>query len=153
MFGNEFAEEGSMTIMRLALGFLFAAAGSWLIGCHDDDDGLNDTGRPCQTTDDCYFGIDQDLIEGDVVCMDRVEDGYCTHYCDGDENCCSVAGECETDLPEVCAPFESTGESYCFISCEGVEDEGNFCQIYAHPEFLCRSTGGGSDNRKVCVPN
>jgi hypothetical protein len=28
----------------------------------------------------------------------------------------------------------------------------NFCQEEAHPAFACRSSGGGSSNRKVCVP-
>ena len=42
----------------------------------------------------------------------------------------------------------------CFISCENDDVEGDadaFCQGY-HPDFICRSTGGGSANRKVCVP-
>lgn len=41
-------------------------------------------------------------------------------------------------------------------SCEaadiGDHDESTFCQEEAHPAFGCRSTGGGSANRKVCVP-
>ena len=42
-----------------------------------------------------------------------------------DADCCAVEGECdeEHDLDYVCGPFESTGEKYCFISCEG-EDDG-----------------------------
>jgi len=59
----------------------------------------------------------------------------------------------------VCGPFESTGELYCFLSCEDEDFEGTnisdsdvYCQTYAGAAFHCRSTGGGSANRKVCVP-
>ena len=31
-------------------------------------------------------------------------------------------------------------------------DPTEFCQREAHPDFICRSSGGGSNNRKVCVP-
>jgi hypothetical protein len=51
----------------------------------------------------------------------------------------------------------------CFLSCEGADlaaaadggaelDEQEFCQHEASSEFICRSSGGGSENRKVCVP-
>jgi len=60
----------------------------------------------------------------------------------------------------VCAPFESTGLLECFLSCEdaavtasGLADSNAFCQSYANAAFICRSTGGGSKNRKVCVPD
>jgi hypothetical protein len=44
----------------------------------------------------------------------------------------------------------------CFVSCEpdqlnGV-DEQAYCHDKASPDFVCRSSGGGSDNRKICVP-
>ena len=140
--------------------FICLLAGSIVVaGCDDDDDdddedNLSDVGQPCNSEADCYPGILQTELSGDVVCMDRVEDGYCTHYCENDADCCALDGECddEWDLEYVCAPFESTGEYYCFISCEDAEDEENYCQTYAHPEFGCRSTGGGTDNRKVCMP-
>ena len=125
-------------------------------GCHDYDDGddLDEVGQPCETAEDCYLGIDHDELAGDVVCIDRVEDGYCSHYCQSDSDCCAVEGECneEWDLDYVCAPFEFIGEYYCFISCEGEEDGDEYCQTWAHPNFICRSTGGGVDNRLVCVP-
>jgi hypothetical protein len=44
----------------------------------------------------------------------------------------------------------------CFLSCEPTEvgdlDESEYCRVNAHSSFGCRSTGGGSENRKVCVP-
>jgi hypothetical protein len=47
---------------------------------------------------------------------------------------------------------------YCFLSCESVPDDAGvvdsdaFCKGYAHEVFGCRSSGGGSENRKVCMP-
>ncbi|MBI5482750.1 MAG: hypothetical protein HY906_28100 [Deltaproteobacteria bacterium] len=120
-----------------------------LAGCHDDHE---NTGHACTAVDQCYPGVDQASLLGAVVCMDRVVGGYCTHQCVVDTDCCAVAGECETGFPQACAPFESTGDRYCFLSCEGVADEATYCQDNADPAFGCRSTGGGSDNRKVCVP-
>jgi len=91
--------------------------------------------------------------------LDRVPNGYCTHHCAADADCCAVPGECHANVAEVCAPFESTGEMTCFLSCEdadlkafGFTDSTAFCQQYANAAFICRSTGGGSKNRKVCVP-
>jgi hypothetical protein len=47
----------------------------------------------------------------------------------------------------------------CFLSCEdadvqaaGDSDAEAFCQAHVSPDFICRSSGGGSENRKVCVP-
>ncbi|MCU0665416.1 MAG: hypothetical protein MUC50_24210 [Myxococcota bacterium] len=121
--------------------------------CDDDNEGIEQTGASCEVAEDCYPGVDTEALPSPPMCMDRVENGYCTHHCASDDDCCSVPGECEDDLPQVCAPFESTGEYYCFLSCEAVvSDQDEFCAQNAHPEFHCRSTGGGSDNRKVCVP-
>ena len=124
-------------------------------GCGDDsDDGSDEyAGQPCETAEECYPTVDTDEILGDLVCLDdRVEGGYCTHTCDADTDCCAVVGECTTDLPQVCAPLESAPDSYCFVTCEDVDDEENYCELYVHPDFHCRSTGGGSENRKVCLP-
>ncbi|MBW2277085.1 MAG: hypothetical protein JRF63_06305 [Deltaproteobacteria bacterium] len=144
---------------------LFAAGGTLLVaglallvlapipGCDDDDgDGLDTVGQPCESAAECYPNIDQEELSGDVVCMDEVEGGYCTHHCVTDADCCEVEGECDPayDLDYVCGPFQSTGEMYCFISCEGEDDA--YCQEWAHHDFICRSTGGGSENKKVCVP-
>jgi hypothetical protein len=44
----------------------------------------------------------------------------------------------------------------CFLSCEadviGNLDEATYCHDFAHVDFGCRSSGGGVQNRKVCVP-
>jgi len=99
--------------------------------------------------------------------MDRVPGGYCTHECQTDADCCAVPGECLTDLPQVCAPFESTGKMYCFLSCEDADirahetelftdgaplDANVFCEKRVGPSFSCRSTGGGAKNRMICSP-
>jgi len=95
-----------------------------------------------------------------VQCLDRVPNGYCTHLCATDADCCAVPGECRTGIKQVCAPFESTGLMMCFLSCEtadvaadaGTTDPTVFCQRFANAAFGCRSTGGGAKNRKVCLP-
>jgi hypothetical protein len=134
-------------------------------GKDEPGDGDGDTGSPdqvgkvCEAPADCYPGIDHAEIAGTVECLDRVRGGYCTHECTDDADCCAVEGECITDLPQVCSPFESTGMMMCFLSCEdedvnaaGAPDEQAFCQHEASPDFICRSSGGGNENRKVCVP-
>lgn len=133
----------------------------------DDGQGSDDSaqgspdqvGAVCEVADDCYPEADHDEISGAIVCNDRVRGGYCTHECDVDEDCCAAENECQTDLPQVCSPFESTGTQMCFLSCEGQDveaagasDEQAFCQHEASPDFICRSSGGGASNRKVCVP-
>jgi hypothetical protein len=69
-------------------------------------------------------------------------------------------------LKQVCAPFESTGAKYCFLSCEaadlrpaadagtdaGAIDPNAYCQREATAQFSCRSSGGGATNRKICLP-
>lgn len=119
-------------------------------------------GQSCAEPAECYPGIDAGALRGDVECLARVPGGYCTHLCETDADCCAVPGECKTGFKQVCAPFESTGKMMCFLSCErgdlhpaadGSElDDTQYCRAYASPEFGCRSTGGGSKNRKVCVP-
>jgi len=146
--------------------------------CGDDDavtsgsasgDGPDNTGQECTMPDACYPGVDQSELAGEVECLDRVDSGYCTHQCETDADCCAVAGVCDDNIAYVCGPFESTGLMLCFISCEeadidasgfgvgvggggGGDPADTYCQAKAHAEFICRSTGGGSDNRKVCVP-
>lgn len=140
------------------LAAIFALASA--CGSADDGQGPTNTGHSCQVATDCYPGIDPQTLEGAPVCMTRVPDGYCTHACTQDSDCCAVTGECPDALAQVCAPFESTGEMNCFLSCEaedvanaGYTDSTVFCQARANAAFICRSTGGGSNNRKVCVPN
>jgi len=155
---------------------LFAA-----VACGNDDDGAagpggsggsggsggEQTGQSCTSAAQCFPNIaDGSAVHGTVVCMDRVTNGYCTHECETDADCCAIPGECNTDLPQVCSPFESTGKKYCFLSCEesdirahetqlfadGGIDADRFCSVRANVDFGCRSTGGGSQNRKVCMP-
>jgi len=125
------------------------------LACGDEpDDADGSAGAACEVVDDCYADADHDEIQGDVMCLDRVPGGYCTHTCSTDADCCAAEGECD-GRPQVCAPFESTGIMMCFLSCEGVDEaESNpddYCHDYASPSFSCRSTGGGSENRKVCA--
>ena len=127
-----------------------------LAGCSGGSGGEH-TGQSCQVAADCYPGVNQSSL-GQVTCLANVAGGYCTHTCQTDSDCCAVAGECRTGLPQLCAPFESTGANYCFLSCEatvfdaGIADTTAYCQQYASSSFTCRSTGGGSANRKVCMP-
>jgi hypothetical protein len=112
---------------------------------------------------DCFAGVEHADLSGEVQCLDRVPDGYCTHLCETDDDCCAADGECATDLRQVCAPFESTGQRMCFLSCEdedlrlardgGVDlSDTEYCEREASALFGCRSTGGGAANRKVCLP-
>lgn len=115
------------------------------------------TGAACTTPAQCYPGLDGGVLRGDIQCLSRVTNGYCTHSCQADSDCCAVPGECAAGLRQVCAPFESTGQKMCFLSCEAADvpsgtDATAYCQAKASPALGCRSTGGGSQNRKVCVP-
>ncbi|MBW2527949.1 MAG: hypothetical protein JRI23_27460 [Deltaproteobacteria bacterium] len=153
-----------MSMRLLCAGAAVLMAFGIFASCGDDDDGpppddgagLNDqTGDTCAVPADCYPTLDHQEIQGDIECLDRVEDGYCTHQCTSDDDCCAVEGECAPDALEVCGPFESTGLNLCFLSCEdedvGSGDPTEYCESF-HPDFICRSTGGGSSNKKVCVP-
>ena len=137
---------------------------AWASSCDDDgrtidDDGAglaDQTGESCVVAGDCYADVVAGEIQGDIQCLDRVDGGYCTHLCQSDADCCAVDGECDPGDIQVCGPFESTNMMMCFISCEDADLDGAdpeaHCASY-HPDFICRSTGGGSDNRKVCVPS
>jgi hypothetical protein len=135
-------------------------------GCGSDGDGDGQdrpdlTGALCELPEDCFPDVDREELAGEVRCLTRVRGGYCTHLCEVDTDCCAVEGACLSDFAQVCSPFESTGENMCFLSCEaadipeldgGVEDDEEYCQREAGTDFVCRSSGGGADNRKVCVP-
>jgi len=152
---------GKYARMRHALGALSVAGAAVLVfqGCGSDSgSGGEHTGQSCTSTSQCYAGLDQSKLKGAVQCL-SVTGGYCTHECQTDTDCCAASGECRTGFPQVCAPFESTGKSYCFLSCEAstvsaanYQDDNLFCQQNASAAFGCRSTGGGSQNRKVCLP-
>jgi len=138
---------------RYVLGAVIAVIALVAASCGDDEE---NTGRSCEVVDDCYPGLDQSQLLGAVECLDRVPGGYCTHACTADTDCCAVTGECETDIPQLCAPYENSTDMRCFLSCDaatvGTQDENDYCHEHANETFLCRSTGGGAENRKVCVP-
>lgn len=137
------------------------------LGCGDDekddttpsDRGLyEETGAACTAASECFPDVE---VMGEAECLDRVREGYCTHECNADADCCAVDGECTGNQAQVCSPFESTGQMLCFLSCERetleespfeYDDDNAFCQGEVSPQFICRSSGGGSNNRKVCVP-
>jgi hypothetical protein len=123
------------------------------------------TGQSCMAPGDCYPGIEAGALSGEVQCL-SVTNGYCTHFCNDDSDCCKVEGECRTPLKQVCSPFESNSTmKMCFLSCEDADiqsakaadastttDPTAYCQTQASIAFTCRSTGGGAQNRRVCLP-
>jgi hypothetical protein len=135
-------------------------------GCGDDDDDGDDgkngspdnTGQTCNAPADCYKDVPAGTLEGAVECLDRVPEGYCTHLCTDDDNCCAVEGECKTDLKQVCSPFQSLTGKRCFLSCADADvvpagtNPSEYCQKQVSTSFHCESSGGGSENRKVCLP-
>jgi hypothetical protein len=134
--------------------------GLLVAGCSSDGGGPGptNTGAACSNVDQCYPGVKDGDLLGEAECLDKVTGGYCTHHCTADSDCCGAAGECPGNHAEVCAPFESTPDMYCFLSCEdddlkaaGLTDADVYCHNYASTAFNCRSTGGGSKNRKVCM--
>jgi hypothetical protein len=139
---------------------LILTAGVWL-ACGSSTNNTN-TGTACAKTTDCFVGLDAATIHGTVTCLTQLTNGYCTHTCTADTDCCAVSGECPKMFKEVCASFESSGQKYCFISCDsadiaadpnaGTMDANAFCQKWAGANTTCRSTGGGSNNRKFCGP-
>ncbi len=120
-----------------------------------------ETGQSCTTPSQCYPGIDAGALLGQATCLTQLTTGYCTHTCKSDTDCCAVPGEC-SGVKEVCAPFESTGQTYCFLSCAqadlppapdgGTIDATTYCQTQANATFTCRSTGGGRGNMLFCGP-
>jgi len=152
----------TFALLILATGAALAVA----CGSDDDDDGAggggtgggspDNVGSVCKVAGDCFTELDGAALLGEALCLDRTDEGYCTHLCESDADCCAVEGECKTGLKQVCAPFESTGKKMCFLSCESADlggaDADQHCQENVSPDFGCRSTGGGSANRKVCFP-
>jgi hypothetical protein len=146
---------------KLAVGVLAMSILAGLFACSEDSppSGGEQTGQSCTMASQCFPDThDAALQGGPAVCMDRVPGGYCTHLCATDADCCAIPGECRTNYKQVCAPFQETNMKYCFLSCEvvpgdaGVTTVDEFCTTYAHAGLGCRSTGGGVENRKVCVP-
>lgn len=119
------------------------------------------TGQSCTQASQCFAGVEAGALRGQATCLTQLQTGYCTHTCQTNADCCAVPGECMSGIKQVCAPFESTGHSYCFLSCapsdvlpapDGGVDPNAYCQEWANPSFTCRSTGGGSANQKFCGP-
>jgi hypothetical protein len=132
----------------------FASFFMLAVACHREDEYV---GMPCEVATDCYPEV-EDLadLHGEAECLTKVEGGYCTHLCETDDDCCAIEGECLSDFPQVCSPYENQADKRCFLSCEDDLLDGlgadEYCDRYAYPGFACRSSGGGSENRKVCVP-
>lgn len=131
-------------------------------GCGGDNNSgrVENTGSACTAPTQCYPNVDQTTtpLKGAVTCL-SVTGGYCTHECTSDADCCAVQGECNPNswFHQVCATFQSTGKSYCFLSCDasyvtasGFADSASFCQQLANPTFTCRATGGGNP-KQVCL--
>lgn len=171
-------------LLTVTLGLVACAA----FACGDDDDksssappasaaprGAEPAGQTCAAPTQCYATLEGGAVKGTVTCLTKVENGYCTHTCKDDSECCAVPGECRTSVKQVCSPLENQPEQYCFLSCEdddikraidanaslgfydgGVTDAAStadaYCQSYAGASTSCRSSGGGKNNRKVCMP-
>ncbi len=97
--------------------------------------------EPCDEPDDCT-----DIPESaTAACIDKAGDGFCTWKCLEDADC-TWDDEDDASDERVCASFESTDDLYCFPRCD---DDESAC-----PDgMVCRSTGGGDENRKICFPD
>lgn len=138
--------------------------------------GVEQAGQACTVAAQCYTSLDGGAVKGTVSCLTKVTNGYCTHTCNDDSDCCATPGECRTGIKQVCSPFTNDSTTkYCFLSCEDVDistaiaasadagywdggliDGGSrddeYCKSYASIYATCRSSGGGNKNRKVCIP-
>ncbi|MDC0722059.1 hypothetical protein [Nannocystis bainbridge] len=113
------------------------------------------TGALCSEAADCYPELDHSQL-GTVFCEDQFDYGYCTHTCETDADCCAVEGECMLAVAYVCTPLANDTSKRCWISCEedarlGAEPMA-YCFMHAGPNTVCRSSGGGSEKREVCLP-
>ncbi len=151
-----FAIVGPMLTRTLVVTFVVATLGG--IACGPGGGG-EFASSPCEGPADCYPDVDHAQLRGDVVCIDKVEYGYCTHNCQTDADCCAVPGECRTNIQQVCSPFENMSQKRCFLSCEAADLPGDykgeadrFCSDYMFAGWTCASSGGGSENRKICKP-
>jgi len=111
-----------------------------LLACGDNGP---DIYEPCESADTCEVPEDQ---TAECVNADG-GDGFCTWACTTNSDC---------NPPEdyhwafECAPFESSKGSHCFPACGGSEDPDD---PECPPHYGCRSTGGGSENEKICYPS
>lgn len=104
----------------------------------------------CGGRDEVYAACDEpdecEVPDGaEAECLDKSGQGFCSWVCEDDGDC---ADDPDEDYDFVCASFESEPGLHCFPSCEDAGDSGTGCP----PGYGCRSTGGGSDNRKICFP-
>jgi len=159
MIASTSVHHASAIVALTALGIALMPACS---GGNSASGPIEQTGQSCAAASQCYAALDAGALRGDVTCLTQLQNGYCTHTCESDSDCCAVPGECLTGFKQVCASFESSGKNYCFLSCEssdiaaapdgGTTDPSVYCQTWAGATFTCRSTGGGSKNRKFCGP-
>jgi|SRR5579859_5887802 len=166
-------EQMRLTAARSDASSLFAGGLVVALGCSGAGNTLtgdagavtaSTTGQSCTAASQCYALVaDSGAVQGTITCLTQgITSGYCTHTCASDADCCAAPGECPTGFAEVCAPFESTGQTYCFLSCTsaaisaapdaGTADATTYCQLYANGSFTCRSTGGGRSNQQFCGP-
>lgn len=150
-------------MIRTAATFFLSAACISAIACSGSSSSVppaNQTGSACTTAASCYSGIDAGALQGQVTCLTQLQNGYCSHTCTADADCCAVPGECASGAKEICSPLQSAPQTYCFLSCAaadipasaGTTDPGVYCQRFANATFTCRSTGGGANNKKFCGP-
>jgi hypothetical protein len=142
---------------------IFACSGTNGGSIGNPEGGGEQVGQACAQASQCYPTLEAAALHGTVTCLTQgLPAGYCTHTCQSAADCCAIPGECLTGFKEVCAPYESTGQMYCFLACDssdiaaapdaGTTDPSTFCSRWANASFTCRSTGGGSANRKFCGP-
>lgn len=97
----------------------------------------------CEVADDCAEWVPD---SAEPVCLEKSGEGFCSWTCEADADC---ADDPDEDFAYVCSSFESTEGLYCFPSC----NEDGDSEVPVCPDgYGCRSTGGGSDNRRICFP-
>jgi hypothetical protein len=126
-------------------------------GCSGSSNAPATTSSSCTSASQCYPGVDAGALRGTPACLTSVGNGYCTHTCASNADCCSGPDNCAAaDIPEICGSFESSGANYCFVSCAatdlpaGTTDANAFCARAAGGSSTCRSSGGGTNNTKFC---
>ncbi len=130
--------------MRRVHGSLFFVFGALLVAATAYGSGGapgpgTQTGTFRKTAATCYPGVaDAGTLKGTVTCLTQVTGGYCTHECTADSDCCAVPGECHTNVKEVCSPFESQPQKYCFLSCETADVQA---AGYTDPTAYCQQLG------------
>jgi len=114
----------------------------WILGWLACSDNGPDIYESCESADTCEVPEDQT-----AECVSDGGDGFCTWACTTNADCNSPDNY---EWIFVCAPFESAKGSHCFPQCGGSTDphDDSDCP----PDYECRSTGGGSENEKVCYP-